>query len=527
MRSLGIGSGSGHALTVNSRSAIRIAADDANLPRERTQQEKLRVPGSTDLAQRADFQLGDLRISPARRRVCGPAGVRHIEPQFMVVFLRLLQSAGRVVTRRELFDECWGGVPVGDDSLNRAVAGARHIAAAVGSSAFTVETIPRTGYMLKFAPAVQMAPSDRLLAPAELDLQTAIEDAFDCWRLGLPKPDHQALGTLKSALSQNPGDGRAWGIFALLLRKAAEYGEPHECATFVQQCEQAARRALALVAGQSDARVAITGIVPIMGNWSAARSELAAIRADDPDHVPAAHDMAVLEMATGRPSAARPIIEELIARDPLGATYYYKRMYHLWTFGDRPELDRIAARGLQLWPGHPAIWSARLWTLVFTERAAQALRFLDDETCRPPITALAADLLRMTCTVAAAAQSGEKVDANMRGKAVSLAFAAAGRGPAQAVAALMALCAMDAIAEAFEVAGGYYLARGRAITPSRSSADDPSITDQHRRVTQPLFIPSARRMREDPRFLTLCQELGLSAYWERFGLTPDFLDRAT
>ena len=64
----------------------------------------------------------------------------------MQVLLRLLDSDGRVVTRSELFDECWGGAIVGDDSLNRAIAKIRRIVSEVAPGLFEIETIPRTGY---------------------------------------------------------------------------------------------------------------------------------------------------------------------------------------------------------------------------------------------------------------------------------------------------------------------------------------------------------------------------------------------
>lgn len=396
-----------------------------------------------DLAQRPDFQLGDLRISPARRRVDGPGGSRHVEPQFMLVFLRLLDAAGTVVTRAELFDECWGGAVVGDDSLNRAIAGVRQVGSAVGSAAFVIETIPRTGYVLRLAPSVEQLRPPKDLPRDAAELESAVARAYDCWRSGRPVPDRDALTALRDALLDSNGDGRAWGMYALLLRKAAEYAEADECAEFVRQCEEAARRARSLVPDQPDARVAVAGLVPLFGNWGTARAQLAAVLEREPDHVPAAHDMAVLEMATGRPSAARPIVEQLIARDPLAATFYYKRIYHLWTFGEVAEMDRVAARALQLWPRHAAIWLARLWTLVFTGRADEAARFLDEEACRPAIPAAALDLFRRTCMVTAGAQANEAVDPAMQAKAVGMGVAAAGRGPAQAVAALLCLCALD------------------------------------------------------------------------------------
>ena len=79
----------------------------------------------SDLARRSDVQIGPLLVSPSRRLVEGPEGRTHLEPLIMQVFLLLLDAEGKVVTRNELFDQCWGGVVVGDDSLNRAIARVR------------------------------------------------------------------------------------------------------------------------------------------------------------------------------------------------------------------------------------------------------------------------------------------------------------------------------------------------------------------------------------------------------------------
>lgn len=63
----------------------------------------------SDLAARPDFELGVLSISPSRRLVRGPAGELSLEPRIMQVFMLLVDAAGRVVTRKEIFDRCWGG----------------------------------------------------------------------------------------------------------------------------------------------------------------------------------------------------------------------------------------------------------------------------------------------------------------------------------------------------------------------------------------------------------------------------------
>ena len=101
-----------------------------------------------DLVVREDFSLGPLRVSPAVRTITGPVGEVHVEPLIMQVFLLLADANGQVVTRNHLFDECWGGVNVGDESLNRAITMVRRIAAETAPGAFRIESIPRTGYRL-------------------------------------------------------------------------------------------------------------------------------------------------------------------------------------------------------------------------------------------------------------------------------------------------------------------------------------------------------------------------------------------
>src|SRR3954452_24708488 len=101
-----------------------------------------------DLAGRADFNVGPLHVSPSRRLIEGPVGSTHVQPIVMKVFLLLLDARGSVVTRDELFGNAWGGVFVGDDSLNRAIARVRKIASETAPGLFEIETIPRTGYRL-------------------------------------------------------------------------------------------------------------------------------------------------------------------------------------------------------------------------------------------------------------------------------------------------------------------------------------------------------------------------------------------
>ena len=109
---------------------------------------------TAQLAARPDFTLGLAAVSPSSRTVAGPGGTADVEPRVMQVLVVLAESAGQVVTRETLFQRCWGGVYVGDDSLNRAVGAVRKLASDIAGGSFEIETIPRTGYRLTGATGV-------------------------------------------------------------------------------------------------------------------------------------------------------------------------------------------------------------------------------------------------------------------------------------------------------------------------------------------------------------------------------------
>ena len=103
---------------------------------------------TAELAARVDFRLGQAFVSPSRRSIRGPGGTALVEPRVMQVLTVLAEAKGNVVTRDVLFQRCWGSPHVGDDSLNRAIAGVRRLATSVAGDSFTIENIPRTGYRL-------------------------------------------------------------------------------------------------------------------------------------------------------------------------------------------------------------------------------------------------------------------------------------------------------------------------------------------------------------------------------------------
>lgn len=468
-----------------------------------------RCSDAEKLDARDDIVLGSIVISPARRSISGTGGRARLEPQMMQVLLCLAERPDALVTRRQLLDRCWGSAPVGDDSLNRAIAGIRRAARKSAGKALEIKTVAGSGYSLVVEPL--SAP------PVEAQADAAIAEGWRSWRLGLPEPDVAAIGRLRAAATKAPHRADLWAILALLLRHAVEHGDERDRLREVDNCQAAAEQALVIEPGHATARAALVSLPPLFGDWLPRRRRLMAILSDDPGNVPAAHDLAILEMATGRPSAAVPLVEQLLEREPLAAILHYKRVYHLWTMGRLAEMDQVADRAMQLWPRHSAIWIARLWSLAFTQRPKQAMAMIQDSEARPEMPESAQALLRQTLKSLIYPD-----DVEARQIAIGANLGAAAHGPAQSVAAIIHLSGLGAVEEALDVAEGYLCRSGPFVAGLRKTATDPSITDQHRRVTQLLFLPATQGLRASNRFEGLCYSIGLSAYWDAEELTPDW-----
>jgi DNA-binding winged helix-turn-helix (wHTH) protein len=469
------------------------------------------MPDGGSIPDKSDFDLGPIRVRPAVRTLETASASVGVEPIVMQLLVTLSRRAGKLVTRQQAFDACWGSAAVGDDSLNRAVAVLRKALRTVAVDGVRIETVSGSGYVLRLT----AGGASHEVSPG---VDEALLAGFDSWRLGLPEPDHLRLELLARATAEHPDSADAWGMLALLCRQAAEYAAPSDVAAFVGECETAARRALALNDKQGEALVALASVAPLYGRWRAARGALTGILEHIPDHMIALHDLAIVEMATGRVRAAKAIMDGLRARDPLAACLCYKSIYQHWSVNDLVGLDDIGDRAMQLWPNHPAVWMARFWTYAHTARGYAALSMLDDALTKPNLPEPVIRLLRGIVSASLEANDSRKE------QAADACRAAAAHGPAQAILALQGLGLLGRVDDLFDVASAYYLRLGSGPVPLRRTSGEASVNDQHRRVTQMLFTPALRLMRADPRFMAMCDRMGLAAYWEAEGLNPDFLE---
>lgn len=514
------------------------------------------APALPDLADCPDVRLGDVIIRPALRLVTGPSGDSRLEPRVMQVLLVLADPPGAVLSRDVLMQRCWPGVIVGEDSLTRAIGEIRRALKVSGSSQVDLETIPKTGYRLNavgsaFAVAdvatggtaptmdnVAAKPVSRRVALAWTGAALAaaaaggwwltrpderaqhVDDLVaagrDSWRMGLPETEAQGIGFLKEAVALDPESAEAWGMLALLTRNVAEVGAPADAMVAVGESETAARRALGIDPQQGEALAARAGLLPIFGDWAGTRGRLEGVLRAAPGQVAALSDLGVLEMSTGRMQAALAIAEQLAGDDPLAAVHQHKLVYRLWSTGRLAEMNQVADRALSLWPTHPAIWFARMWTYCYTGRTEAAQAMLADSEARPDMPPEVVDLFATTVRAV-----GSQAPAEVQ-EAVARNLASARKAPGAAVAAVQHLAALGAIDEAFDVARGYLLREGPVVGQLRhSDARMVRLNEQHRRKTMMLFIPATAPMRTDERFLGLMEAIGMADYWRKTGLTPD------
>jgi TolB-like protein/tetratricopeptide (TPR) repeat protein len=112
-----------------------------------------------DLGRCADSAIGPLCLRPSLCEVEYGGATEKLEPRVMQVLVALSRAQGRLVSRNDLIESCWGGAIVGDDAINRVLVRLRRLLAKTGG-AVEIETVRSLGYRLLVTDAGQVsAPS--------------------------------------------------------------------------------------------------------------------------------------------------------------------------------------------------------------------------------------------------------------------------------------------------------------------------------------------------------------------------------
>jgi DNA-binding winged helix-turn-helix (wHTH) protein len=504
----------------------------------------------SDLALRPDLQFGPMLISPSRRLVEGPGGHTHVEPLIMQVFLLLLDAAGKVVTRNDLFDQCWGGVVVGDDSLNRAIAKVRRIGAQVAPGLYEIETIPRTGYrmtgqilgLLNGVPiqSERSSPLSRRTIVGGGAAALAAAGAAGLWWANGARPDprfdavmargdeamrdgtafeESSIRTNRStpmvdlydkATSLRPDNARAWGLLAYFRSGLAEGATPGESAHFVSNAQVAIRRALELDPKEPNARVAMFLLEGRMLGWIERDRQLRDILTTDPNNLPAMIELMPVLQAVGLTRESWMWNERILKASPLARGFLCLRAMKLWILGRIQESDNVIDRVRGLWPDYLFGFWVRFLVFTLTDRPRAARAMLD----------AAPEKLWDVPMWRAGIHALETRSASAVEAARAACFDVAKKSPISVNDAVMILCALGEKEAAFEVTEGFLLWRGKIVSTDQS--DGKKMDDYSRRMTQWLFTPPCALMRSDPRFLRLCDAFGLTAYWQARGVKPDY-----
>ena len=538
-------------------------SDESPMRLARSEQPASIEQSQIPLARRPDFDLAGTRVYPSRLLLDGPSATVPVERRVMEVLLTFVDADGAVLSRDDLLQRCWPGVVVGDDAVHRVIGALRKAAAATGG-AFLIETIPRIGYRLKaaasldsgvaqeaaagaeplavpqpVAPATPELPrvSRRwLLAggaaalsagglawwrfsapPANPESTRLVEEARVALRPGTPDANREAISLIERALTIAPDDAAAWGLLALVHARADQHAAPDAVVSSTAVIDKAAGRALALDPANADAKSARALAIPYFGDWLAAERRFDAVLARHPGHIITQDSRTFMLGAVGRMCESGLERVAFAPSAPFDASVQYLLIYSLWFLDRIEEADRVASRGMEMWPRHYGVWFGRLWLLAGTNRYDRALAQIDDAAARPALPPPIIDTLRAALTAA-----GTKQPAAV-GAAVDQVMAGVARSVAAVVNGMMLLNHLGATDRAFDLARAYYLEQGPIVAALSWRPGQPIIQDQRRRKTNMLFTPTAAAMRSDPRFMQLMQQMGLADYWDKRGIRPDFL----
>ena len=351
---------------------------------------------------------------------------------------------------------------------------------------------------------------DRLSPQAQLLLQKGFDALQDNDVLDPAGPGStmQAIALLSQATEAAPDSAIAWGGLALAYAVRKRTVPPTERPGLDMRSRAAAKRSLALDAGEGRAIGALLLLEPVYRHWAEReQADREAVRKNS--SIPLLFSITADMLANvGRWNDALGFSKHIDREHFLIPGAERKFMIDLWASGDLQGADRTLQRSIEHWPQNAEIWRTRVPYLMYSGRSREALELLREDAERP--AEIQPDFVQaMRATARALAgdqQPGAAADELLK-------FLAG--NPASALRVANACAALGALDHAFEILDGYYFNVGKwaAVAPAAGDAD---------RITQPLFLPPMKPAWKERRFGELLRRIGLEDYWRESGATPDF-----
>jgi tetratricopeptide (TPR) repeat protein len=328
-------------------------------------------------------------------------------------------------------------------------------------------------------------------------------------------PSLEIIRGLEEATAIRPESAKAWGLLAFFRIIQAQLSDPKQAESLIAHAQEAAQRAFSIDPNEPNALLAMFELEGSTLDWFTRDQRLRRIIAIDPTTIWAVAELVLLLQAAGMNRESRYWNERAISLVPLSLDFLSKRALKLWVAGRVTDADKVIDQVRALYPTNEWPWFCRFLIFATTGRAQAAqvmLRSNPKMIPYPPEArmwreALSALLKPSPTTISRTRQAcfdAAKIGAQTHGQGV------------------MILSQLRDIDGAFAIADGSLLGRGPIIRPeppgSRAAAEDAG----NRVNMQWLWTPPCAALRADPRFGPLCDGIGLTEYWRRRGVQPDY-----
>jgi len=211
------------------------------------------------------YLLGAWLVEPTARRISRGSETSRLSPKAMGVLTALREAQGRVLSRRELLEEVWPDVTVGEEVLTHAIAELRKALGDHPQAPRYIETVPKCGYRLTADSG--MPPTESL----NLENYVAYLEGCELFFRGGRRNVSGAIETFNTILESDPGYAPAHaGLARSLFFMDFYFGLPGDNRAHIEQC---GRSAVAFDPTSPEAQSALGLAVAAMGHYDAGLAE--------------------------------------------------------------------------------------------------------------------------------------------------------------------------------------------------------------------------------------------------------------
>ena len=322
------------------------------------------------------------------------------------------------------------------------------------------------------------------------------------------RPAEEMVENARQVTERAPRFSRGWSMLALASAFASRAAASPRAEELRELSRQAAERARSLDGRNAESYLALSAILPQLGHWNERQELISRALRLEPDSADALMLQGELLAEVGRMEEALAYFRRGVALDPLSPSYSSILISGLFTTNNLLEAQQIQRRLDRVWPDSPSSWYNKFTGAMILGDPQIALAMLDDADAAPYSMD---DALRRALRNFITARR-DRDDVRMRAAVQELAAFARRRPTELPRVAVLATVGGD-LDQAFALARLHF-----SGTPTDLPIEQP-IAGAGRYF---VFMPGARGMRYDRRFMALARDVGWTAHWIETGRWPDF-----